>query len=111
MLRKKAIPEYDRKPTFEEVVQYAVDNNIYGKINLSKFYDYYDQHEFSVKGIPINWKTKLQEWANRQTGSVVVSAKEASARQKLPEKRVYNMFEDGKTTNVMDYLAWAVANI
>ena len=105
------LPEYDKKPTFDEVVQYAVQNGIYGKINLSKFYDYYDQRGFSIRGIPINWKTKLQEWADRQTGTVAVSAKEANVRQKIPEKRTYNMFEDGQTTNIMDYLAWAVANI
>lgn len=105
------LPEYDSKPTFEEVVKYATENNLYGKINLTKFYDYYDKYNFMHNGIPINWKERMQKWAENQKGAVTVSAKEANTRQKMPEKKVYNMFEDGKTTNIMDYLAWAVANI
>ncbi len=105
------LPEYDSKPTFEEVVAYADREGLFGKVSLEKFYEYYNKQNFAYHGTPINWKDRLHEWAGRQTGKVTVSAREFKARQSIPKPRVFNMYENGTTTNEMEYLRWAVAQI
>ena len=95
-------------PTFEEVVAYAVDAKLWGKISISKFYDYYAKQNFMFMGHIMDWKSKMQEWAGKQTGKVVITKREADAKAALPKKEVYNMVDGKTTTDVMEYLNWAV---
>ena len=76
-------PDYNMTPpTFEEVVSYAQKAGLYGKISLSKFYDYYSKRGFSYNGYLMDWRSKMKEWAARQTAPVVETAKECHAKPK-----------------------------
>ena len=55
----------ERKPTFDEVVEYAINADLFGKVSLIKFYEYYGNFQMHG-GFVIDWKTKLNEWAARQ---------------------------------------------
>ena len=72
------VPAYEKAPTFDEIVKYAVDNGFYGKISLVKFFDYYGTFK-GKGGIVIDWRSKMREWAERQKTSVIITAKEADA--------------------------------
>ena len=78
-------PDYNMvQPTFEEVVTYASQNGLYGKLNLSKFYDYYAKQGFLFHGHLMDWRQKMAEWAERQTGPVMETGRERAAKPKEP---------------------------
>ena len=78
-------PDYNMaQPTFEEVVAYATQNGLYGKLNLSKFYDYYAKQGFCYNGYLMDWKKKMADWAARQTGPVMETGRERDAKPKEP---------------------------
>lgn len=77
-------PVFEKAPTFDEVVEYAVNNGLFGKISLTKFYDYYG--DFKRKGVVIDWKAKLRSWADSQRSAVIVSAKEYEARERIQKR-------------------------
>lgn len=77
-------PVFEETPTFDEVVEYAVNNGLFGKVSLTKFYDYYG--DFKYKGLVIDWKAKLKIWADRQRSAVIVSAKEYEARSRIQKR-------------------------
>ena len=79
-------PVYEKAPTFDEVVEYAIRNNMYGKISLVKFYDYYKPFK-GPGGYIIDWKSKMFQWAQSQKNKVIISAREYEA---------YNRIKNGK---------------
>lgn len=81
-MNKDSLPVYERAPTFEEVVAYATENGLYGKLNLCKFYDYYEKQGFLFKGLPMDWKAKMKKWAENQTSPVMETGKERAAKPK-----------------------------
>jgi len=78
-------PIFEKAPTFDEVVKYAVDNGIFGKISLTKFYDYYGNF-VGKGGYVIDWKAKLHQWVSRQNSAPVISAKEYEARDRIQKR-------------------------
>ena len=78
-------PDYGKPPTFEEVVAYAKEEGLYGKVPLSKFYDFYAKQGFMFRGILMDWKGKLYEWAERQRVPVRENYRERNA---LPEEPI-----------------------
>ena len=92
-------------PTYEEVVAYCVDNGFIGKVDTVKFYDWYDKQNWMFKGLIMDWKKKLPEWAARSNGRITQSAKEYNAISRLPNRRKFYM--PGKvTTDLKEYLAF-----
>ena len=78
-------PVSEKAPTFDEVVKYALENDIFGRISLVKFYDYYG--DFRNKGgYVIDWKAKLHQWASRQNSKPVISAKEYEAQARIQKQ-------------------------
>ena len=78
-------PIFEKAPTFDEVVKYAVDNDIFGKISLTKFYDFYGDFRNNGSYV-IDWKTKLHQWVGRQSSTPVISAKEYEARDRIQKR-------------------------
>ena len=66
-------PVYEKPPTFEEVVLYANEQKLIGKVDIRKFYDWYDRSNFQYHGLPVDWKSKLLEWASRQNVKVTIT--------------------------------------
>lgn len=87
-MTKDAIPEVGRAPTFDEVMKFAVDAGLYGKVSVSKFYDYYNRDNFMYRGYVMDWKTKLREWAQRQKGTVVPTAQERRVYEKSKPRMI-----------------------
>lgn len=79
-----SMPSYEQAPSFDDVVAYALEEKLFGAISLVKFYDYYG--DFKNRGVVIDWKTKMHEWAKRQRTPVVVCAKEYDAMQRVKAK-------------------------
>jgi hypothetical protein len=78
-------PIFEKVPTFDEIVKYAVESGIFGKISLTKFYDYYG--DFKTRGgCIIDWKAKLHQWVDRQNSVPVISAKEYEARDRVQKR-------------------------
>ena len=75
-------PAYEKAPTFDDVVKYAVDNDMFGKISLTKFYDYYGNFR-GKGGHIIDWQSKLRQWVGRQNSPPVISAKEYEAQARV----------------------------
>ena len=109
-MTSSSMPSYEAAPTYDEIVAYAHHEGLFGKVSIDKFYDYYSKQNFMYGGAPMNWKDKLHEWASRQRSPVTISAKEYEARQRIPKTQEFQT-DEGKTTNVMDYLQWAIAQI
>ena len=78
-------PIFEKAPTFDEVVKYAVDNGIFGKISLAKFYDYYGDFK-GRGGYIIDWKEKLRQWVSRQNSAPIISAKEYEAQARIQQR-------------------------
>lgn len=86
-MSNNSAPVFEKAPTFDEVVEYAVRNGLFGQISLTKFYDYYG--DFKSKGIVIDWKAKLRMWAEHQRSAVIVSAKEYEALERIKGRKEY----------------------
>lgn len=97
-------PIFEKAPTFDEVVKYAVDNGIFGKISLAKFYDYYGDFKTNG-GYVIDWKTKLRQWVDRQSSAPVISAKEYEVRDRIQKR------EARKTAPARDIVAELQAKV
>ena len=79
-------PPKETAPSFDDVVEYALVSNLYGKLSLTKFYDYY--HGFKPhNGVVMDWRKKMHEWAQNQRSTVVISAKEYEAVDRIKKKR------------------------
>ena len=52
----------DSAPTFEDVVLYANKQNLIGRVDIRKFYDYYSRSHFLYRGALMDWQGKLREW-------------------------------------------------
>ena len=114
--------ETEREPTYQDILEYCRDAGLLGKISTNKFYEYYKGKWF-YKGVLINWKEKLQQWAARQTSPVTLSAEEYrllnESKAQHPPTIVENInsllgkfqAEDGFATGTMNYLSWALAQI
>ena len=68
--------ETNSLPTYEEIVLFAASKNLLSKVNTRKFFDYYEKQKFEYKGLPMDWKTKMFQWASKQRGSVPVTEAE-----------------------------------
>lgn len=78
-------PSFEKAPTFDDIVKYACDNDLFGKISLVKFYDWYG--DFKGKGgAIIDWQAKMHQWASRQRSQVIVTAKEYEAQKRVQSK-------------------------
>lgn len=53
-------------PSFDEVKQYAIDAGLIDKISVTKFYRYYERADFLYKGLPMDWKSRMKQWAETQ---------------------------------------------
>jgi len=97
-------------PTFEEVVLYADKQKLIGKVDIRKFYDFYDRSDFLYRGIPMDWKGKLQEWASKQRSPVKATPDVEAvlkANRRAPEQnRLFRMPEGKTTTDAKEYLTW-----
>ena len=57
-MSNNSAPDFGKAPTFDEVVKYAIDNDLFGKVSLVKFCEYYG--DFRGKGgIVIDWKSNI----------------------------------------------------
>lgn len=92
------------KPTYEELVAYAYSEGLIGKVDTVKFYDYYDRQNFQFRGMLMDWKGKLHEWASKQKSAVIQTAKEANAIQKMSAKKREYMIPGKTTTDTREYL-------
>ena len=72
----------DEKPTYEDIVAYAQEAGLIGKIDTVRFYDYYAKQEFMFRGAIMDWKGKMREWAKTQTKKIIPNAKETAAQHK-----------------------------
>lgn len=84
-MSNNSAPVFEEAPTFDEVVKYALENDIFGKISLVKFYDYYGDFR-NRGGYVIDWKAKLHQWASRQNSKPVISAKEYEAQARVQKQ-------------------------
>ena len=109
-MTSSSMPEYEQAPTYDEVIAYAHNEGLLGKVSIDRFYDYYSKQNFLYQGVLMDWKNKLHEWASKQRGTVSISAKEYAAQQRIPKTREFATGK-GTTNNVMEYLNWAVAQI
>lgn len=71
-------------PTLQEIAGYIRENGLDGKVSPSRFYDYYAKQNFMYRGLPMDWKTKVHEWAKTQKGPVRQSAADYKAYTKPP---------------------------
>ena len=78
-MRSDSMPEDLRPPTFEEVAAYIKEAGLIGKVSPQHFYEYYEKQDFKYKGIIMDWQLKIQQWASRQRGSVIITAKDYAA--------------------------------
>ena len=62
------------KPTLEEIATYVKENGLEGKVSPTRFYDYYSRQNFMFRGLPMDWKSKLHEWAKTQRSPVQTNA-------------------------------------
>jgi len=72
--------------TYDEVVAYAKEAGLIGKIDTVRFYEYYAKQSFMYRGQPMDWKGKMHEWAKTQRGAVRQSATEYKAVEKMAPK-------------------------
>ena len=79
-------PVEEKAPAFDEIVEYAVEHDLFGKISLTKFYDYYGDFK-GHHGLIIDWRQKMQSWAQRQRSPIIVSAKESEARDRIIKQK------------------------
>ena len=70
------------KPTLEEIAEYVKEQGLQAKVSPTRFYDYYNKQDFLYRGLPMDWKAKVQEWAKTQKGSVPTSAADYKLYQK-----------------------------
>lgn len=93
----------ERSPTYEEVQAFAKSEGLDGKTDVKKFYQYYKETNFLFRGIPINWKEKLREWAKT----------ERPRRSKMPTaadyKFTFNLPEG--FGSLEEYLSWVIEKI
>lgn len=72
----------DSIPTYEDIVAYAEEAGLIGKIDTVRFYEYYEKQDFMFRGAIMNWKGKMHDWAKNQYRKVIPTAKEKSAAPK-----------------------------
>ena len=101
----------DKAPTFEEVVAYAVQAGLYGKLPLQKFYDLYEKQGFMYKGCLMDWQAKMQEWADRQTAPVRETGREKAAKppEQINMALLNEVCRAMGFANVADYMRRATA--
>lgn len=93
-MSRDSVPEIETAPTFEDVVAYAVAEGIFGKISLTKFFDYYSKTQFIYQGRIMDWKMKLHEWAKRQSSQPVITEQEYRIRNKITAKKADPTYMD-----------------
>ena len=93
----------EKAPTYEEVVAYAKSNDLLGKVDTAKFYDWYAKQNFMYKGYLMDWQGKLHEWAARQKGTVRQTAKEYNTAQKTGGRK-FMLY--GKYVGEKEYFAF-----
>ena len=93
----------ERSPTYEEVQAFAKSEGLDSKTDIKKFYQYYSETGFLYKGIPMDWKAKLREWAKT----------ERPRRSKTPTMADYGFeFDLPKGFDSMkEYLDWVIEQI
>jgi len=94
----------EKAPTYEEIVSYCNDNDLIGRVDTVKFYEYYAKQNFMFRGAIMDWQSKLHEWAERQKGTVKQSAKEYHAIQNLPQNRKKSPIPSLSKKEYLDYL-------
>lgn len=91
-MNRDSMPEIETAPSFEDIVTYAVNEGLFGKISLTKFFDYYSKTQFMYQGRVMDWKQKLHEWAKRQSSQPIITEREYSIRNKLTAKKEDSTF-------------------
>lgn len=74
-MNKDSLPEEFEMPSYEEVSNFAKENGYSGRINVSKFYQYYAKTGFMYKGLLMDWKKKMSDWAETEKASPVRTMK------------------------------------
>lgn len=69
-----------KPPSFEEVQSYAREEGLEERLNVKRFYDYYSRTGFLFKGLPFDWKEKMNEWAATQWPRMASSQKTANRK-------------------------------
>ena len=82
-MSNNSLPDFEKVPTFDDVVAYAVEVELFGKLTLTKFYEYYAKQGFMYKGVLMDWRAKMHEWASRERTKVVITAKEYEAQARV----------------------------
>lgn len=67
-MNKDSLPEEFEMPSYEEVMSFAKENGYSSRINVAKFYQYYSKTGFIYKGLPMDWKKKMSDWAETEKG-------------------------------------------
>lgn len=77
----------ERSPTYEEVQAFAKSEGLDRKTDVRKFYSYYSETNFLYKGIPMDWKAKLREWASSERRRSIAPAPASVERKYEPVTR------------------------
>jgi len=93
-------------PTYTEVVAYANAQGLIGKIDTSKFYDFYERQGFLYRGQPMDWKGKMFEWANNQKSQVTQTKRELAELERLPKPQKFRMPGGRETYDLREYLGF-----
>ena len=47
-------------PTQKDIEDYCSEKNL--NVDVGRFYSYYSRWNFTYRGLPMDWKAKLEEW-------------------------------------------------
>lgn len=90
------------KPTLAEVAQFIKEAGLWGKVSPTKFYEYYDRQDFLFRGIPMDWKEKVVQWAQREKKPVTVTAADFKALDE--QKKMYNNPSPEELRKIVDMI-------
>lgn len=79
----------ERSPTYEEVQAFAKSEGLDSKTDIKKFYQYYSETGFLYKGIPMDWKAKLREWASTERRKAQPKSMASMERKYEPVTKEY----------------------
>lgn len=79
----------DTPPTFQEVEEYCLNNGI--KIDLEKFYAYYETIHWTKGGVKVNWKAAVDYWHRTDRNSKPQKSSFSDFKQKKLDKELDEM--------------------
>ena len=80
-MNKDSLPEEFEMPSYEEVMSFAKENGYSSRINVAKFYQYYGKTGFLYKGLPMDWKKKMSDWAETEKASPALTMRPVEKKE------------------------------